>query len=312
MTRMTAVLALLTLLTACDRLNRADQRDEREDRRYRTAMEDYTAGRLDAAISGFKETIRNDPANASARFQLGCLLQDLKRDYQGAYDCYREYLTQAPDSDKARMTRERLAVCERELAAALAAKFGLSGGADLSSEIAAAQKRLAETVKRADAAEQELAETQTRLKAVSAERDRLLAVVKGLGEGEPGQASVAVAKEARELLDETEEGEGSFLSAKEVAALKAEGDEDEAEGPSLLATLNSRPAPPKEKAEPKPAKPALPPRPKTYVVVEGDTLYALSKRFYGTVSAWKRIREANKAVIPADNRLRAGETIVLP
>ncbi len=60
------------------------------------------------------------------------------------------------------------------------------------------------------------------------------------------------------------------------------------------------------------AKAALPERPKTYVVQEGDTLYGVAKRFYGTLTVWKQIRDANKAVISTDNRLRAGDTIVLP
>ena len=77
-------------------------------------------------------------------------------------------------------------------------------------------------------------------------------------------------------------------------------------------------AEPSEKAEKKDGsdsekeKPALPERPKTYVVQEGDTLYGVAKRFYGTITVWKRIRDANKALISTDNRLRAGDTIVLP
>ena len=55
-----------------------------------------------------------------------------------------------------------------------------------------------------------------------------------------------------------------------------------------------------------------PTRPKTYVVEEGDTLYGIAKRFYGSIRPWKMIREANKALISSDNRLKAGDTIVLP
>ena len=53
-------------------------------------------------------------------------------------------------------------------------------------------------------------------------------------------------------------------------------------------------------------------RPNTYTVVAGDTIYSIAKRFYGSVSAWKAIRDANKSVISADNRVCAGDTISLP
>ena len=55
-----------------------------------------------------------------------------------------------------------------------------------------------------------------------------------------------------------------------------------------------------------------PTRPKTYVVEEGDTLYGVAKRFYGSIRSWKMIRDANKALISSDNRLKVGDTIVLP
>ena len=60
------------------------------------------------------------------------------------------------------------------------------------------------------------------------------------------------------------------------------------------------------------ASPKVPDHPKTYVVEDGDTLYGVSKRFYGSIRPWKAIRDANKALISSDNRLKAGDTIVLP
>ena len=53
-------------------------------------------------------------------------------------------------------------------------------------------------------------------------------------------------------------------------------------------------------------------RPETYVVQEGDTLYRIALRFYGRISAWAEIRDANKTVISTDGRVRAGQTIKLP
>ena len=52
--------------------------------------------------------------------------------------------------------------------------------------------------------------------------------------------------------------------------------------------------------------------PDTYIVQDGDTLYKLAIRFYGRSSAWSRIREANKAIISTDGRIRVGQRLVLP
>ncbi len=53
-------------------------------------------------------------------------------------------------------------------------------------------------------------------------------------------------------------------------------------------------------------------RPKTYTVEPGDTLYSIARRFYGRKSAWTQIREANKATVSTDGKVRAGVELVLP
>ena len=49
MKRLMALMAL-TVLTACDYSARKDIRSERDDRLYRAAMDDYRAGRMEAAL----------------------------------------------------------------------------------------------------------------------------------------------------------------------------------------------------------------------------------------------------------------------
>jgi len=77
-------MVLLASLTACDYIDQRDFHKERSARLYRTAMEDYRAGRLPQAVEALQKVCRDDPSNASARFQLACLLQDSKKDYLGA------------------------------------------------------------------------------------------------------------------------------------------------------------------------------------------------------------------------------------
>ena len=51
---------------------------------------------------------------------------------------------------------------------------------------------------------------------------------------------------------------------------------------------------------------------KTYVVQPGDSLFRVAERFYGDATQWKKIREANRARIDPDGRIRAGQIIVVP
>ena len=52
--------------------------------------------------------------------------------------------------------------------------------------------------------------------------------------------------------------------------------------------------------------------PDEYVVEEGDTLYKIATKFYGKASAWKLIRDANRAIISTDGRVKTGQKLKLP
>ena len=333
MKKLMALLAL-TAVTACDRAERKDFLAERADGLYRGAMDDYRAGRLDAAIAGFEKVIRKDPANASARFQLACLQQDAKKEYVDAYCGYREFLLQHPDSDRAKLARDRIALCEKEVAKVLSAKCGLSGSEGLVQELEALRRDLAAARSRVAAAEKNLAASQARTRSLLAERERLMAIVKGAAETD---ASVSVKppslREAKDLLeedeasisskakdeivalrtDEAEDLDSVSPSVKdEVASLKAEENEELSSGSSLLPGRKPTSGVKSVSGKEKDSAPAEPARPKTYEVKEGDTLYGIARRFYGSIKAGHRIREANKAVISTDGRVRAGDVLVLP
>ena len=320
--RMTKTLAALVAMAAvggCDYAARRDIAEERESRSYRAAMADYKAGRVDAAIAGFAKTIREEPANAGARFQYACLLQDSGRDGIGAFCAYHEYLMQHPESDKANVAAKRMAVCEKELAQKLAEKHGIAAAAEsvreaeaLKAEAEALRKRLAE-------AQKGLGECHRRIAALVAERGRLVALVKGVGENDVQGPDAPTKKELREVLEEDDSPDGgqSNISA-DIARLREEEKTELEAGPSLL------PARKKEDVEIREAEKdaqqkreeallaAMPKHPQTYVVQEGDTLYRIAVRFYGRLSAWKKIRDANKAIVSNDGRVRAGDTITLP
>ena len=58
--------------------------------------------------------------------------------------------------------------------------------------------------------------------------------------------------------------------------------------------------------------PAAGARPETYTVQEGDTLFKISTRFYGSSHKWKDIQDANRTIIPANGRVRSGQVLKLP
>lgn len=305
-------LMTLTVLTACDSADRADFRNERADALYQSAMDDYRAGRLDAAVKGFTKVLLKDPGNASARFQLACLQQDSRQDFVEAYCGYREYLRQYPKSDKAPLAQERLEKCEAELAKRLAEKHGLLKVDGYVRELESVRASLKSAETRAAQAEKEVESLRQRVSALTGERNRLLGVLKGTeADGDVSDGRKLV-KEAKDLLEEEDETDRVKMSA-DAAALKSEEADEISAGSSLLpVATNARPVVAEVENPEAKKKSAQPSHPETYEVQEGDTLYGIAKRFYGRKSEWKRIRDANKALIPMDNRLRAGDVITLP
>jgi len=318
------LLALLALagLAACDSRTASEFRQERASRQYQAAMDDYTAGRLDAAVKGFEKVLRADPANTSARFQLACLQQDSRHDNLGAFCNYREYLQQAPDSDKAKMAKERLAICERALAEELAKKMNLIGDVAIAEEIEHVRKELADMKKSRDGLAEKLKVSEEGASKLKSENERIRKLLASLA-GEPGGTpeKTDVVSSVKDLLDDDEPDALSVSALDEAKALNAlaEADDGDSGTASSLLPTQAADAKEKKKAAENAAKKAKAEReakkeaiPDTYVVQEGDTLYKIALRFYGKTSAWKQIREANKESITTDGRVRTGQTLKLP
>jgi nucleoid-associated protein YgaU len=60
------------------------------------------------------------------------------------------------------------------------------------------------------------------------------------------------------------------------------------------------------------AMPPAPPAPRTYVVVEGDTLTKISRKYYGTSGRWEDILKANRDVLKDEKSLVVGSTLKIP
>ena len=62
----------------------------------------------------------------------------------------------------------------------------------------------------------------------------------------------------------------------------------------------------------RPAQPTTPPVIRSYVVKQGDSLYAISRKFYGDSSHIDRIFQANRDSLPSKDSLKVGQTLRIP
>jgi nucleoid-associated protein YgaU len=61
-----------------------------------------------------------------------------------------------------------------------------------------------------------------------------------------------------------------------------------------------------------PLRPSQAEHARTYIVKKGDTLSAISKKFYNTPNRWKEIYEANRARVKSPNKLKIGTKLIIP
>jgi tetratricopeptide (TPR) repeat protein len=54
------------------------------------------------------------------------------------------------------------------------------------------------------------------------------------------------------------------------------------------------------------------PKPNKHIVQKGDTLQSLALKYYGTRSAWDKIYQANRNVLPSKDQLKIGQQLILP
>lgn len=297
----------------CGRRRLAEYKAERSEKLYAAAMADYSAGRLEAAEKGFLAAVRGNPANASARFQLACLKQDRAHDYAGAIHHFDEYILLDPDGDKVPLAKERIAICREAVKKALA-DDSHAGGA-LAAELEKTKALLAEQSAAAAKLSAENAALSKRASVAEDENTRLRKMISLVGTevDDENSGGADVREMMRELgtraeaEDDDDAGGGRIIVPQTVADLIT-ADDAQVSSKVELPAGKARKAPASAEKEKKP----VVERPEKYVVQDGDTLYRIAIKYYGRVSAWRAIRDANKALITTDGRVKAGDEIVLP
>lgn len=312
--RLPMTLLLLTALSACDpRSAGKDFKAERANRAYQKAMQELSAGRLQVAADAFKAVIKADPGNTSAHFQLACLLQDQQHDYLGAIGEYRVFLLLASASEKTAIAKERIARCEQLHRERTIKDDATKVAGTLRTENEQLSQSLGEAKARFDRLKTELTSLQTKLAAEQQENARLRTLIEGHAVDHEAPKLELVS--TRELLEEEEEPLAP-AALSEAMRLAAEAEAEDVAAGSRSALLgDSSPAASTNltgKTGAKSPEVKMPSRPSEYVVQNGDTLYKIANQFYGRTAAWKAIRDANKAIISTDGRVRAGQKIRLP
>lgn len=318
------------LLAGCDPTEpSAAERADRASRHYTAAMAELQAGRIDAAVKGFREVIHAEPGNGNAHFQLAALLEDSKKDYIGAIVHYRLYLMLRPESDKAPIAQDRLKGCESRYAAQLVEKAGMEN--HFAAEVERLRKENAQYGQKTAKLSESLDEAARRIATLEKEvamKQKMLSRAANLSDDKSVAESPRRSRRPTdaELLDDDSDGD-RVLSSADIKNLRAMLDEDERTAtPPKMAGVDA--ASKDEAGSPPPAstnqaaasgnpfmrkkKPPERTIPETYTVEEGDTLMRISARFYGTNHKWREIRDANKTVISPDGRVNAGQVIKLP
>lgn len=316
--RMLILAAALAAACGCERTGApaAPASAGREGAAYRNAMANYAAGRIDAAADGFRDAVKENPANADARFQLAVLLQDVRRDYIGALACYRDYMLLAPSGERVAIAQERAAQCVRLAAGEIAKKANLADVSAMTKELESAKEASAALRKELDGALKRLAETESKNATLEKELAGLRRVV-GRWRDAPEPSAPSAARAAPSAVPAAAGDEAAAPAAagaaSKAAAAKAAADDAEkplAPNPKALALFEEEER--EEAAAAKENPPKTPAAKRVHVVEEGETLGEIAKKYYGRKSAWRKIQDANKTKVPQDGKVQAGQELEIP
>lgn len=105
-----------------------------------------------------------------------------------------------------------------------------------------------------------------------------------------------------------------MVSCKEKDPFLKDDAKDKKETPTVKKKQPKKDTVVKKKTPPPPPKEEPKPEPKTkvYVVKEGDWLYKLSRKEYGTAMGWETIYENNKEKIDNPDLIFPGQELVIP
>jgi nucleoid-associated protein YgaU len=331
----------LSLLVGCSRTDvSADEAKERNSSLSRRARSAEQTGDLKEAVRLYRTMLVEEPRAYSVHFHLATLLQDYEEDYISALYHYKQYLALRPATEKTVLVQDRIRVTEQLLAPQLLRKLGdqlqglsqahlLKENDTLKRQITKLEGEKSVLSEAKDRAEKNATDAQLetdRLREIlnkvrsteKAEKDANTASVIAERERAANNTKTRDAKSLRELRKEAEEAASEAAKqtgtkpAEETASdvlKKVQQKLDEAPVTPVTGTTDAKTEPHTTVKEKK-VKPVTEPR--TYTVQSGDTLFKVAEKFYGDATHWKKIRDANRANIDPDGRIRVGQVIIVP
>jgi nucleoid-associated protein YgaU len=311
-------------MTGCSRSSIAtDEAKERNTSLYRRARAAEQSGEVKEAIRLYRTLLVEEPRSYSVHFQLGTLLQDVEEDYISALYHYKQYLALRPETEKTTLVQDRIRVTEQLLAPQLLRKLGESAQSLSQAHLLKENDRLKGQLTKLEGEKSVLSEEKDRAEktamAAQAEVERLRDLLNKMRTADrtekPSETAGTIAERERSST-----GAGKTHDGKSLRDLRREA---EAEASEAAAKTGTKPADDvmakiQKKLEDNPGeaengstkKPK--PEPKSYTVQAGDSLFRISEKFYGDSTQWKKIRDANRATINPDGRLRIGQVLVIP
>lgn len=284
-----SVVSVSLLLTACGSNPLRDTRNPYYRRGYKLLQERKYA----EAATAFEHCLRLDPQSAMAHLQLGILYEDTFQDPVSAVYHYDAFLKKRPESPRAEAVIRWKARAEKRLLNRLARDYGnipqtVSETADTGPNRPLTPTGNRPPVPTPDGSEREelllrrVRELALELQAARTEIVRLEKAAAIRSEASPPAVPVS-----------------SELSGGTVPIATSAGQTVSAGNDTL------------EPNTPGPVVPASAPG-KVHVVVAGDTLSSLARRYYGSLKFWPLLRDANRNVLGKGDTLIVGRELRIP
>lgn len=302
-------------LVGCDQLRTDDPAElEKKNSTYLAALAAEQADDCDKAIALYQELTLEKPRFASAHLNLARLFHDKKKNYIDAVYHYQAFLILDPDSEKKTIVTSRLNMAKNLLASQYSAQ-----AASMTAEQVANSKQLLEQVESEQAANRALKQQVEILTGEKAELERqvqeLRKLLTYLRERDTKTASALTDEEIKSEI----EAMRSFSKTATERPKEAKPTDEISDIRNQVEQMLHDPSGGVTTSETKTNITAavVAPTPKTkpqqtYTIKPGDSLYKISTHFYGRNGDWRKIRDANRAVIPDINKLAPGTVIVIP
>lgn len=320
---------LMILLTqGCSRTAvSTEEAKERNSSLFRRAREAEQSGDLKEAVRLYRTMLVEEPRTYSVHFHLATLLQDYEEDYISALYHYKQYIALRPESEKATLAQDRIRVTEQLLAPQLLRKLGdsvqgisqavlLKENDTLKRKITTLEGEKSVLSEEKDRAEKSAAAAQTETKRLRELLEKIRTVEK---KDEADSAAVIAAREREAAKGKKREGKSlrelrleAEAAAADAAIRTGTKSADEPASDVLRKVQQKLDETPVASGTTPKEKKGKTPEPRTYTVQAGDTLFGVAEKMYGDATQWKKIRDANRANIDPDGRIRIGQIIVIP